>query len=91
MNIIVNWFLLGKNSRSHNEINHYKNFLFQVPYDQIDPESALTTSFVYRGANAAKYFVAFGAISSLTASLLGSQFPMARIIYAMSHDGLLFR
>ncbi|XP_077998019.1 solute carrier family 7 member 14-like [Glandiceps talaboti] len=62
-----------------------------VPYDDISPESPLLEMFVQNGAYAAKYVVALGAICGLTVSLLGSLFPMPRVIYAMSTDGLLFR
>ncbi|XP_078617309.1 solute carrier family 7 member 14-like isoform X1 [Branchiostoma floridae x Branchiostoma japonicum] len=61
------------------------------PYDKIDTESPLIGMFVHHHYEPAKYIVALGAISGLTVSLLGSLFPMPRVIYAMANDGLLFR
>ncbi|XP_002730760.1 solute carrier family 7 member 14 [Saccoglossus kowalevskii] len=62
-----------------------------VPYYDISPESPLLEMFVQNDAYSAKYVVAIGAICGLTVSLLGSLFPMPRVMYAMSSDGLLFR
>lgn len=62
-----------------------------VPYDAIDTESPLMEMFVARGFYAAKFIVAIGSVAGLTVSLLGSLFPMPRVIYAMAGDGLLFR
>ncbi|XP_005992795.1 solute carrier family 7 member 14 [Latimeria chalumnae] len=62
-----------------------------VPYYAIDAESPLLEMFVAHGFHAAKYIVAIGSVAGLSVSLLGSLFPMPRIIYAMSGDGLLFR
>lgn len=62
-----------------------------VPYDTIDTESPLMEMFVARGFYAAKFVVAIGSVAGLTVSLLGSLFPMPRVIYAMAGDGLLFR
>ncbi|XP_037263452.1 probable cationic amino acid transporter [Falco biarmicus] len=62
-----------------------------VPYDAIDTESPLMEMFVAHGFHAAKFIVAIGSVAGLTVSLLGSLFPMPRVIYAMAGDGLLFR
>ncbi|KAI1891308.1 hypothetical protein AGOR_G00142460 [Albula goreensis] len=62
-----------------------------VPYNDIDGDAPLMEMFAVHGFQAAKYIVAIGSIAGLTVSLLGSLFPMPRVIYAMSGDGLLFR
>lgn len=62
-----------------------------VPYYAIDTESPLMEMFVTHGFYAAKFIVAIGSVAGLTVSLLGSLFPMPRVIYAMAGDGLLFR
>ncbi|CAM5164215.1 unnamed protein product [Natator depressus] len=62
-----------------------------VPYSAIDSESPLMEMFVAHGFYAAKFIVAIGSVAGLTVSLLGSLFPMPRVIYAMAGDGLLFR
>ncbi|XP_011916081.1 PREDICTED: probable cationic amino acid transporter [Cercocebus atys] len=64
-----------------------------VPYYAIDTESPLMEMFMFvaHGFYAAKFVVAIGSVAGLTVSLLGSLFPMPRVIYAMAGDGLLFR
>ncbi|XP_034416601.1 probable cationic amino acid transporter [Cyclopterus lumpus] len=62
-----------------------------VPYDRIDGSAPLMEMFAVHGFLWGKYIVAVGSIAGLTVSLLGSLFPMPRVIYAMSRDGLLFR
>ncbi|XP_065164736.1 cationic amino acid transporter 2 [Atheta coriaria] len=62
-----------------------------VPYDQVDPDSALVEMFGQVGAYKCKYIVAVGALAGLTVSMFGSMFPMPRILYAMASDGLIFR
>ncbi|XP_066476327.1 solute carrier family 7 member 14 [Tiliqua scincoides] len=62
-----------------------------VPYNEIDTESPLMEMFATHGFYTAKFIVAIGSVAGLTVSLLGSLFPMPRVIYAMAGDGLLFR
>lgn len=62
-----------------------------VPFNLIDGDAPLMEMFADHGFLAGKYIVAVGAVAGLTVSLLGSLFPMPRVIYAMAGDGLLFR
>lgn len=62
-----------------------------VPFHQLDKLSPIPNAFVQRGFPLAKYIIGMGAVCGLSSSLLGSQFPLPRIIYAMASDGLLFK
>lgn len=62
-----------------------------VPYELIDGSAPLMEMFAVHGFQWGKYTVAVGSIAGLSVSLLGSLFPMPRVIYAMARDGLLFR
>ncbi|XP_055693350.1 cationic amino acid transporter 2-like [Lutzomyia longipalpis] len=61
-----------------------------LPYFEQDVNAPLPHVFRVYGWTVAQYIVSIGAIFGLCASLMGSMFPLPRVIYAMSIDGLIF-
>lgn len=62
-----------------------------LPYYQQDVSAPLPYVFEYYDMIIPRYIVSFGAVFGLCASLMGSMFPLPRIVYALSNDGLIFK
>lgn len=62
-----------------------------VPYFMQDEQAPIPYAFEQVGYPIAKWVVSIGALFGLSTSLLGSMFPLPRVLYAMSADGLIFR
>ena len=60
-----------------------------VPYQQLKAADPLAQALELAGLPIAGWFVAFGAVVSLTAVLLVFQYGQPRIFFSMSRDGLL--
>ncbi|CAF0761137.1 unnamed protein product [Brachionus calyciflorus] len=61
-----------------------------IPYHLLDPNIPLPQAFEYVHLTWAKHVVSIGAVVSLSTCLYASMFPLPRIVYAMSSDGLIF-
>ncbi|CAK9296134.1 unnamed protein product [Gordionus sp. m RMFG-2023] len=62
-----------------------------IPYFELDSNAPIPFAFAYIGWNKVKILVSIGSMCGLSTSLMGSMFPLPRVIYAMASDGLIFR
>ncbi len=62
-----------------------------VPYYLQDASAPLPFAFHQVGWPFIGWVVSIGALFGLSTSLLGAMFPLPRVLYAMSSDGLIFR
>jgi APA family basic amino acid/polyamine antiporter len=60
-----------------------------VKYDQIDPEAALARAFVDVGRDGFATLISAGAVAGLTTVVMTLLIGAARVMFAMSRDGLL--
>nr|CAD7425234.1 unnamed protein product [Timema monikensis] len=76
-------------------LHHYSSFIcfqfFPLTHTLADPDAPIPHVFREVGWPVAQWIVSIGAIFGLFASLFGALFPLPRVIYAMSNDGLVFR
>ncbi|XP_026760973.1 cationic amino acid transporter 2-like [Galleria mellonella] len=59
-----------------------------VPYHQQDSIATVAAAFSYVGWEWAKWIIYVGTICGICASLIGAMYPLPRLLYAMSSDGL---
>ncbi|XP_058055924.1 cationic amino acid transporter 2-like [Anopheles bellator] len=62
-----------------------------LPYFLQDPVAPFPRLFDCLGWQEIKWIVSIGAIFSLCTNSLGAMFPLPRVLYAMSSDGMLFK
>lgn len=62
-----------------------------LPYYEQDESAPLSHVFRIYGRHVSEYMISIGAIFGLCSSLMGALFPLPRIVFAMSNDGLLFK
>lgn len=62
-----------------------------IPYYDEDTSAPLLYIFRQKGWTVGEYFVMVGAAFGLCASLVGSMYPLPRVIFAMAADGLVFK
>ncbi|CAG9865154.1 unnamed protein product [Phyllotreta striolata] len=62
-----------------------------VPYYLQDSDAPFPAVFDRYGLPAIKWIVTIGAVFALCTSMLGAMFPLPRVLYAMSNDGIIFK
>ena len=62
-----------------------------VPWYELPDSAALPLIFSEKTIQESKYVIAVGGICDLSATMVGTIFPLPRVIYALASDGLIFR
>ncbi|XP_062698647.1 cationic amino acid transporter 3-like isoform X2 [Aedes albopictus] len=62
-----------------------------LPYYLQNPDAPFPHLFEQLEWHAIKWIVSIGAIFALCTSLLGAMFPLPRVLYAMSSDGIIYK
>ncbi|XP_015370694.1 PREDICTED: high affinity cationic amino acid transporter 1-like [Diuraphis noxia] len=62
-----------------------------IPYYAQDANMPLSHAFDVIGWTPLKWIIGVGAVFGMCACMFGSMFPLPRILYAMSNDGLIFK
>ncbi|KAG9509885.1 Cationic amino acid transporter 2 [Fragariocoptes setiger] len=61
------------------------------PYWEQNKAAPLPYIFEKAGSPTSRYVITIGSLAGLSTSLLGALYPLPRVLYAMSSDGLIFR
>ena len=62
-----------------------------IPWSDLAESAALPKLFKEAGVHGADYVIAVGGMCGLIASMMGSLFPLPRLIYSMGSDGIIFK
>ena len=62
-----------------------------ISWKDLPMEATLPMAFAKKGVYGAEYIIAIGGMCGLTAAMVNSLFPLPRNVYALAHDGLIFK
>nr|XP_029712120.1 LOW QUALITY PROTEIN: cationic amino acid transporter 3-like [Aedes albopictus] len=70
---------------------YFHGVTMALPYYLQNPDAPFPHLFEQLEWHAIKWIVSIGAIFALCTSLLGAMFPLPRVLYAMSSDGIIYK